>query len=92
MHCKMYIRITENITMFNNVITIYRMIGRLLTIAGCWKILKKCGKKGWAAILPGICNYRFGVICGQRRDGIYALLFDLVADISQVAVSYVTER
>ena len=78
--------------MFNNVITIYRMIGRLLTIAGCWKILKKCGKKGWAAILPGICNYRFGVICGQRRDGIYALLFGLVADISQVAVSYVPER
>ena len=78
--------------MFDNVITIYRIIGRLLTIAGCWKILKKCGKKGWAAILPGICNYRFGVICGQRRDGIYALLFGIVADISQVAVSYVPER
>ncbi|MDO4520269.1 MAG: ABC transporter ATP-binding protein [Erysipelotrichaceae bacterium] len=58
----------------------YQGLGALLTIAGMWMIMKKCGQKGWYALIPGYRYFKFGQIGGRQTDGYTAMYIDF-ADI-----------
>lgn len=64
-----------------NIVTdIVILAGRILVVAGIWKILSKCGRKGWLALIPGYRYYLLGTLCGKVREGWAALGLFLVTD------------
>lgn len=57
-------------------LNIYRVITELLVIAGIWKILGKCGQKGWYSIIPGWRYYKLGCCCGKEWEGLYCFILE----------------
>ena len=60
---------------------IYTIVTELLVIAGIWKILMKCGEKGWYAIIPGLRYYKLGACNGKERDGLRCLFLEIIVRI-----------
>ena len=58
-------------------ILIYQTVTWFLTAAGIWKILVKCGEKGWWALLPGVRYYKLSEVAGRERDGRNVLRFEV---------------
>lgn len=56
-----------------------------LSAAGIWMILKKCGRKGWWALIPGVRMYQLGICADRAQDGLTCLILEAV----NVAVSAV---
>ena len=62
-----------------------RCIMLLAETAGIWKILEKCGKKGWWALIPGGRYLKLGEAAGRGRDGRVCMvleIFLLIADLA----------
>ena len=74
------------------VTTIYNIITDLLFIIGIWKIFKKCGGKGWHALIPGYRYYRLGIIGGRETDGIMALFMDLFDITVRIFANNISEE
>ena len=70
----------------------YRIISALLMAAGLWKIMKKCGQKGWYALIPGLRYYKIGVIGGRETDGFNAALTDILNTGFGVLAQYTHEE
>lgn len=60
-----------------DLILIYQTVTWFLTAAGIWKILVKCGEKGWWALLPGVRYYKLSEVAGRERDGRNVLRFEV---------------
>lgn len=56
---------------------IYQAAALIMQTAGIWMILKKCGVKGWHALIPGDRYYRLGIVGGRETDGMIALYADI---------------
>lgn len=61
-----------------NPMFIYQLIIYILVSAGFRKILQKCGRKGWQALMPGYRWYALGECCGRGRDGMMITLLEIV--------------
>ncbi|MBR2991142.1 MAG: ABC transporter ATP-binding protein [Solobacterium sp.] len=56
---------------------IYQAVTYLLTAIGIWKILVKCGDKGFWALIPGFRYFRLSEMAGRERDGLGVLIFEI---------------
>ena len=56
----------------------------ILMAIGTWKILTKCGQKGWYGLIPGLRYYKLGVCGGRERDGIICMILDLLTRVLNV--------
>ncbi|MBR2595212.1 MAG: ATP-binding cassette domain-containing protein [Solobacterium sp.] len=60
----------------------------LLTAAGIWKILEKCGQHSLWALMPGIRYYKLSQVAMRERDGINVLLFELPTYLLMACVTF----
>lgn len=66
---------------------IYNIVSEILVSVGIWKILTKCGEKGWYAIFPGVRYYKLGACCGKERDGLNCLFLELGIRVLNVSLN-----
>ena len=52
-----------------------------LMAAGLWKILVKCGQKGWWALIPGLRWYGLGICADREREGLFCMIMELLSRI-----------
>ena len=71
---------------------IFSLVTWLLTAAGIWKMLEKCGEKGWWSLIPGFRLYRLGLCAGKRQDGLYCLVFELISVVSVCILPFLPEN
>lgn len=57
---------------------VYRIFAILITTAGFWMIFKKCGKKGWRALVPGFRYYKLAECAYAEKEGIVCMVLELV--------------
>ena len=57
---------------------LFSFITWCMTAAGIWRILNKCGEKGWWALIPGVRMYKLGVCADRARDGLGCLILEIV--------------
>ena len=69
----------------------YEIVSAVLFTAGLWMIFRKCRRKGWHALIPGLRYYEIGVIGGRESDGIKAMVLDLARAILSTAIDYIPQ-
>ncbi len=79
-------------------INIYSSVSTVVMTVGLWKLLEKCGQKGWWALIPGGRYLKLGECAGREKDGricmvleLFVLLGESLAGIIDIA-SRATER
>ena len=70
---------------------IFTVITWVLTAAGIWKILNKCGSKGWWALIPGVRMYKLGLCADRAQDGLTCLILEIINVVVSVARTGVAE-
>ena len=79
-------------------VNIYGSVSTAVMTVGLWKLLEKCGQKGWWALIPGGRFLKLGECAGREKDGricmvleLGVLLGEILAGIMDIA-SRATER
>ena len=70
----------------------YQMIQSVLLVVGLWKLLEKCGEKGYYALIPGYRYYKLGEIAGRERDGIACFVFEIARFLLRVAYPVIPDE
>ncbi len=63
-----------------------------LTAIGVWKIFEKCGEKGYWALIPGYRYYRMGQVCGSEENGLYCMVFEILAYLVSIGMEVTPEE
>ena len=63
-----------------------------LTTIGVWKIFEKCGEKGYWALVPGYRYYRVGQVCGSEENGLYCMVFEILAYFVSIGMEVTPEE
>ncbi|MBQ9048975.1 MAG: ABC transporter ATP-binding protein [Solobacterium sp.] len=63
-----------------------------LTTIGVWKIFEKCGEKGYWALVPGYRYYRMGQVCGSEENGLYCMVFEILAYFVSIGMEVTPEE
>lgn len=58
------------------------------TSLGIWGILRKYGKSGWQAFVPGLRYYRLGQMCGREKDGLFCLVLEIALRLASLASDF----
>ena len=80
--------------MFNigNFTSPYFWVTWILSAAGLWKIMNKCGKEGWWSLIPGVRLYGLGVCTGRTWDGLYCMVLECAGWVLSAAAYLVEEE
>ena len=70
----------------------YQVIQTILLVIGMWKLLEKCGEKGYYALIPGFRYYKLAEIAGRERDGIACFVFEIARFLLRVAYPIVPDE
>lgn len=71
---------------------LFSLITWIMTAAGIWKILNKCGSKGWWALIPGVRMYKLGVCADRAKDGLGCLILEIVSVVVSVLQNSLPEE
>ena len=63
---------------------IWTLFTEALLICGAWLVLKKCERKPWRAIIPGVREYQLAKCCDREADGRKLLIATVVMYILQI--------
>ena len=67
------------------VTNIFALVMGILFVAGMWGIFKKCGLKGWYALIPCLREDKLGEAVGMEKEGrIAAILQGIVILLSEI--------
>ena len=72
-----------------NTMDIYQIVSIVLFTAGLWKILVKCGAKGWWALIPGGRYFKLGDVVECDNAGVVVLFLEAVYAVLRVAAELV---
>ncbi len=64
----------------------------ILTAAGIWKILEKCGKKGWWGLIPGFRIYQLGICAERVHDGLMCLNLEIIMFVARIIESRIGQE
>ncbi|MDO5122279.1 MAG: hypothetical protein Q4D46_09400, partial [Erysipelotrichaceae bacterium] len=76
---------------FLKTIDIYHYAAIALFTIGLWKILEKCGAKGWWALIPGGRYYKLGDVVECDNAGVVVLFLEVVYVLARIASEFVAE-
>ena len=74
-----------------NISNSYSVVTWILALAGLWKILEKCGRKGWWSLIPGFRVYQLGLCADRGRDGLYCFVTELITLVCRMILLGITE-
>ena len=78
--------------LLNAELNAFSILWNCLTIAGLWGIFRKCGVKGWWALIPCAREYKLGLCAGRESEGrVLAVVVGLV-DACNVAVLFMNQE
>ena len=77
---------------FLSILDIYHIISVLLFTIGLWKILVKCGAKGWWALLPGGRYFKLGDVVECDNAGVVVMFLELFFEGCRIAVIFVPKN
>ena len=62
----------------------FRLAAAIAAAAGMYRILIKCGTRGFWAFVPGMRYYKLGQCCGRERDGFASAVLDFVITVLSI--------
>ncbi len=77
---------------FLKTMDIYQIVAVTLFTAGLWKILVKCGAKGWWALIPGGRYYKLGDVVECDNAGVVVLFLEVAYVLLRIASELVAEN
>lgn len=66
----------------------YSPITSVLFTIGLWKILEKCGAKGWWALLPGGRYFKLGDVVECDNSGVVVLFLELITSVLGLVIRF----
>ncbi|MBQ1532139.1 MAG: ABC transporter ATP-binding protein [Solobacterium sp.] len=75
--------------LFLNIVDIYHYASIALFTIGLWKVLEKCGAKGWWALLPGGRYFKLGDVVECDNAGIVVLFLEICYCLLWIAGEFV---
>ena len=76
----------------NTMLDVYEIITYFLAAAGLWKLLSKCGKKGWYGLIPGFRYYKLAECAEMEMDGLVCLLLEIASRVSAIFMDRAPEN
>ena len=70
---------------------IFQLVTQILTAIGLWKIFRKCGEKGWWALIPGLHFYKLAECAGREKDGQKCLVLEVLVLVADIARRFTNE-
>ena len=74
------------------MLDVYEIITYFLAAAGLWKLLNKCGKKGWYGLIPGFRYYKLSECAEMEMDGIICLLLEIASRVFSILMNNAPEN
>lgn len=74
------------------MLDVYEIITYFLAAAGLWKLLSKCGKKGWYGLIPGFRYYKLAECAEMEMDGLVCLLLEIASRVSAIFMNRAPEN
>ena len=74
--------------LFNADLDAISILWSSLTIVGFWGIFRKCGVKGWWALVPFAREYKLGLCAGRESEGRVLAAVGVLMNVCSVATLY----
>ncbi len=74
--------------LFNADLDAISILWSSLTIVGFWGIFRKCGVKGWWALVPFAREYKLGLCAGRESEGRVLAVVDVLMNVCNAIVLF----
>lgn len=71
---------------------VLELLSWALLSAGVWKILVKCGKPGWPALIPGYRYYKLAECTGNEADGAIVFMLEIASRLFSIMTNLYPEK
>lgn len=68
---------------------VIRVITEILYVAGLWKVLVKCGLRGWRALIPYYRDYSLSETVNMEAEGMVCMFTGFFALVGQIVLLFV---